>query len=270
MSPGEVTRAEVCVVACAEAWRGDGATLASPMGLIPSLGARLARCTFAPDLLLSDGEAFLLAPDPPSRAPDPPSRAPDPLSRVPDSPSRCDGGAVEGWLPFRSVFTVVAAGRRHVMMGAAQLDRYGNQNISCIGDWARPKAQLLGVRGAPGNTVNHPVSYWVPRHSRRVFVEAVDMVCGVGYDRAAAAGAGFHELRVVVTNLAVLDFQAPGHTMRLRSLHPGVTQSEVVDATGFALAVPDQVPVTRPPTAAELDLIRGQLDPSGLRDRELV
>jgi len=241
MSPGGVTRAEVCVVACAEAWRGDGATLASPMGLIPSLGARLARCTFAPDLLLSDGEACLLG----------------------------DDGAVEGWLPFRSVFTVVAAGRRHVMMGAAQLDRYGNQNISCIGDWARPKAQLLGVRGAPGNTVNHPVSYWVPRHSRRVFVEAVDMVCGVGYDRAAAAGAGFHELRVVVTNLAVLDFQAPDHTMRLRSLHPGVTLSEVVDATGFALDVPDEVPVTRPPTAAELNLIRGQLDPSGLRDREL-
>ena len=241
MSPGGVTRAEVCVVACAEAWRGDGATLASPMGLIPSLGARLARCTFAPDLLLSDGEACLLG----------------------------DDGAVEGWLPFRSVFTVVAAGRRHVMMGAAQLDRYGNQNISCIGDWARPKAQLLGVRGAPGNTVNHPVSYWVPRHSRRVFVEAVDMVCGVGYDRAAAAGAGFHELRVVVTNLAVLDFPAPDHTMRLRSLHPGVTLSEVVDATGFALAVPDEVPVTRPPMAAELDLIRGQLDPSGMRDREL-
>jgi acyl CoA:acetate/3-ketoacid CoA transferase beta subunit len=242
MSSGAVTTAEVCVVACAEAWRGDGATLASPMGLIPSLGARLARCTFAPDLLLSDGEACLLG----------------------------DDGVAEGWLPFRSVFTVVAAGRRHVMMGAAQLDRYGNQNISCIGDWARPKAQLLGVRGAPGNTVNHPVSYWVPRHSRRVFVEAVDMVCGVGYDRAAAAGAGFHELRVVVTNLAVLDFQAPDHTMRLRSLHPGVTLSEVVDATGFALAVPDEVPVTRPPTAAELNLIRGELDPSGLREREVA
>ena len=54
------TRADVCVVACAEAWRGDGAILASPMGLIPSLGARLARLTFAPDLLLTDGEAYLV------------------------------------------------------------------------------------------------------------------------------------------------------------------------------------------------------------------
>jgi acyl CoA:acetate/3-ketoacid CoA transferase beta subunit len=252
MNAGDVTRAEVCVVACAEAWRGDGAVLASPTGLIPALGARLAQLTFAPDLLLSDGEAYLLAP--------------------PDGQAQ-DAGVVEGWLPYRSVFTVVAAGRRHAMMGAAQLDRYGNQNISCIGDWARPAAQLLGVRGAPGNTVNHPVSYWVPRHSRRVFVEAVDMVCGVGYDRAAGAGragARFHELRVVVSNLAVLDFLTPDHAMRLRSVHPGVTVPEVEAGTGFPLVVPDDVPLTRLPTPQELTLIRGRLDPGARREKELA
>lgn len=54
-----VTRAEVCVVACAEVWRGDGEILASPIGLVPSIAARLARATFSPDLLLSDGEAYL-------------------------------------------------------------------------------------------------------------------------------------------------------------------------------------------------------------------
>ena len=59
---GAATVAEICVVACAEAWRGDGAILASPMGLIPALGARLAQLTFEPDLLLTDGEAALLAP----------------------------------------------------------------------------------------------------------------------------------------------------------------------------------------------------------------
>jgi acyl CoA:acetate/3-ketoacid CoA transferase beta subunit len=242
--------AEVCVVACAEAWRGDGAILASPMGLIPTLGARLAQLTFSPGLLLTDGEAHLLAPDGAGRA----------------------GRVTEGWLPYRSVFTMVAAGLRHVMMGAAQIDRFGNQNISCIGGWPRPRAQLLGVRGAPGNTVNHPVSYWVPRHSRRVFVERVDMVSGIGYDRAGALGpqaARFHELRVVVTNLAVLDFQTPDHTMRLRSVHPGVTAGDVTAATGFPLAVPGDVPVTRLPTAQELALIRGQLDPGGLRKREI-
>jgi acyl CoA:acetate/3-ketoacid CoA transferase beta subunit len=232
---GEPTRAEVCVVACAEAWRGDGAILASPMGVIPSLGARLARLTFAPELLLTDGEAYLLDAD----------------------------GQVEGWLPYAKVFTMLAAGRRHVMMGAAQIDRHGNQNISCIGDWKRPKAQLLGVRGAPGNTVNHPVSYWIPRHSPRVFVGAVDMVSGVGYDRGAC------EVRVVVTNLAVLDFGTPDRTMRLRSVHPGVGVGDVVAATGFPLIIPDEVPVTRPPTAGELELIRTRLDPGGAREKEL-
>ena len=59
----EATLAEYCVVACAEAFRGDGEVLASAFGFIPTLGARLARATFEPDLLLSDGEAYLVAND---------------------------------------------------------------------------------------------------------------------------------------------------------------------------------------------------------------
>ncbi len=229
--------AERCVVACAQAWRGDGAILASPMGLIPSLGARLARLTFAPELLVTDGEAMLLDAD----------------------------DQVEGWMPYRDVLRLVATGRRHMMMGAAQLDRYGNQNISAIGDWARPKAQLLGFRGAPGNTISHPVSYWVPRHSPRVFVEHVDVVSGIGYDRSPAC----HELRLVVTDKAVLDFAAADHSMRLRSVHRGSTVDQVRELTGFELVVPDDVAVTPEPTDVELALIRERLDPAGQRDSEL-
>lgn len=244
-----VTRAEVCVVACAEAWRGDGEIAASPMGLIPTAGARLARATFAPDLLLSDGEACYVTGTWALGQPAP--------------------GPVEGWIPFRSVFDLLWAGRRHVMMSPAQIDRYGNANISAIGDYARPARQLLGVRGAPGNTVNHPVSYWVPRHLPRVFVPRVDMVSGVGYDRAAAAGR-FLDLRRVVTNLAVLDFGGPDHSMRLVSVHPGVSVDEVAASTGFELAVDGAVPQTRLPTAGELTLIRGIIDPDGLRCREVA
>jgi acyl CoA:acetate/3-ketoacid CoA transferase beta subunit len=236
-----VSRAEYCVVACAEAWRGDGEILASPMGLIPSLGARLARHTFSPDLLLTDGEALLVGPD----------------------------GTVEGWLPYRRHLAMVTGGRRHVMMGASQLDRHGNQNISCIGDWERPARQLLGVRGAPVNTLNNPVSYWIPRHSPRVFVERVDMVCGVGHDRAAAVGARFHRIPRVVSDLGVFDFATPDRTMRLASLHPGVTVDEVRAATGFRLVIGGSVPYTRDPTEAELRLIREVLDPEGAREREV-
>jgi acyl CoA:acetate/3-ketoacid CoA transferase beta subunit len=216
------------------------------MALVPSLGARLARETFEPDLLLSDGEASYVS-------------GPWALgAAAPDT--------VEGWLPFRSVFDILWAGRRHVMMGASQIDRYGNQNISCIGDHAKPTNQLLGVRGAPGNTVNHPTSYWVPKHSTRVFVEQVDMVSGVGYDKPDRGP--FHEIRRVVTNLAVLDFDTDDHSMRLASVHPGVSVDEVVEATGFALAF-GEVEETRQPTEEELRLIREVLDPKGLRDREV-
>ncbi|MDC0770037.1 CoA-transferase subunit beta [Streptomyces sp. HD] len=236
----EVTRAEYCVIACAEAWRDNGEVLASPMGLVPSIGARLARRTFAPDLLLTDGEAMLVAPD----------------------------GTVEGWLPYRQHLALVTGGRRHVMMGASQIDRYGNQNISCIGDWARPKRQLLGVRGAPVNTLNNPTSYWVPRHSRRVFVEKVDMVCGVGYDHVGDA-ARYHRIPRVVSDLGVFDFDTPDHSMRPVSLHPGVSPEQVREATSFELAVPDDVPRTRRPTPEELRLIREVIDPGNTRAREV-
>jgi acyl CoA:acetate/3-ketoacid CoA transferase beta subunit len=157
-------------------------------------------------------------------------------------------------------------------MGASQVDRFGNQNIACIGPWEKPKAQLIGVRGAPGNTASHVTSYWVPNHSPRVFVEHVDFVSGVGYDRAAAAGphiAERHALRWVVTNLAVLDFESSDHAMRLRSVHPGVTVEQVQEATGFLLVIPSSVPETRQPTADELHWIRNVIDPKGLRKTEL-
>jgi len=251
----DVTLAEVCVVACAEAWRGDGEILASPIGTIPTIGARLAALTFEPDLVYSDGDAVQLG-------------APLPAGASPDAPR-----VVEAWLPFGKMFDIVWSGRRHVMMGATQVDRFGNQNIACIGPWAKPKAQLLGVRGAPGNTVNNPTSYFVPAHGPRVFVEAVDCVSGVGYDRAATAGPAaseFHEIRRVISNLGVFDFETPDHAMRIRSVHPGVTVEQVVEATGFELVVPTEVPETRAPSDEDLRLIREVLDPNGLRDADVV
>jgi acyl CoA:acetate/3-ketoacid CoA transferase beta subunit len=175
-------------------------------------------------------------------------------------------------MPYRSVFDVVWSGRRHIMMMASQIDRTGNQNISAVGPHDHPKVQLVGVRGAPGNSVNHPTSYWVPDHSPRTFVEHVDVVCGVGYGRAAAAGSGasrFHDVRRVVSNLGVFDFGTPDRTMRLCSYHPGVAVEDIVAATGFDLSIPGDVDETRLPTPEELDLIRVVLDPGSLRDREV-
>lgn len=248
----DVKRHEYCVVALAEAFRGDGEILASPIGVLPSIGARLAKLTFEPGLLLTDGVATLMGNVPPVGA----------SAEI----------IAEGWMPYRSVFDVVWSGRRHVIMGASQIDRFGNQNICAIGDWKKPKAQLLGMRGAPGNTINHPTSYWIPNHGTRVFVDRVDVVSGLGYDRARALGAAarFHEIRRVVSNLGVFDFETPDHAMRLRSVHPGVSVADVVQSTSFPLVVSGDVPETRAPTDAELDLIRRVIDPNGLGSKELA
>lgn len=247
----DVTRSEICAVAIADCWADDGEVFASPMGLLPTLGARLCRLTSNPDLVLSDGESVFLADAPPLGT---------------------SAGVVEGWIPFRAVFDVVAWGKRHVMMGATQLDRLGNQNISAIGPFDRPTRQLLGSRGAPGNTVSNRTSYWVPRHSPRVFVEKVDIVSGVGPRRAREAGpaaARFHDIHRIVTDLAVLDVGGPDGTLRLRSVHPGVTVDEVLEATGCELSVDGDVPETRLPDPGELVLIREVLDPRRLREKEV-
>ena len=247
-----VTRADVCAVAVAECFRGDGEILANPIGTIPMIGGRLARATFEPDLMMTDGEAGLIANDRATVAS---------ADRV-----------VETHNPYRRMFDVVWSGRRHVMMGATQVDRYGNQNIAALGpDANRPKVQLLGFRGAPGNTINNTTSYWVPNHTPKVFVEAVDVVTGIGYDRARELGvaARFHEIRRVVSNLGVFDFETPDNRMRIRSLHPGVALDEVTEATGFELVVPDEVPTTRLPTPDELQLLLETIDPEGTRTREV-
>ena len=64
-------------------------------------------------------------------------------------------------------------------------------------------------------------------------------------------------------------FESPDHSMRLRSVHPGVSVDQVVESTGFPLVVPDDVPETRAPTDDDLTLIRDLIDPNGLRNAEV-
>ncbi len=243
------TRAEVCAVACAELFRDAGEIMVSPMTTMASVGARLARLTFSPDILLTDGEAQLLA----------------------DTPALGRTGPVEGWMPFGRVFETLAWGRRHVVMGANQVDRFGNQNLSAFGPLQRPTRQMFGVRGAPGNAINHATSYWVGNHSKRVFCDAVDIVCGIGWDKVDPANPAFRFANPhrVVSNLGVFDFGGPEHTMRAVSLHPGVTPDDVGEATSFQVHGLDGAGETRLPTGDELGLIREVIDPKSLRDREI-
>ncbi len=244
----QVSRAEVCVIACAELFRGAGEIMVSPMTTIASVGARLARLSFAPDILLTDGEAQLLA----------------------DTPAIGATGTPEGWMPFGRVFETLTWGRRHVVMGANQVDRHGNQNLSAFGPLQHPTRQMFGVRGAPGNTVNHATSYWVGNHSKRVFCDTVDVVSGIGWDKVDPGNPAYRFVNVhrVVSNLGVFDFGGPNHTMRAVSVHPGVDPDEVRDNTSFEIHGLDEAEQTRLATGEELEIIR-RIDPKTLRDKEV-
>jgi len=126
---------------------------------------------------------------------------------------------------------------------------------------------MLGVRGFPGNTIYHTNSFFFPAHSARVFVPGeVDMISGVGYNPAKRVPGGNYsgvDLRVIVTNLCVMDFGGKDNAIRVVSLHPGVTFEEVQEATGFPLEKGD-LTETPMPTAEALEII-AQLDPHDIR-----
>lgn len=239
------------ICAASEAWKDDGEVLATGIGIVPRLAASLSMLSSNPDLMMTDSEAWLV-------------REP-----VPIGPRNGYEIQREGWMGFTRIFDNVWGGRRHAMVGPTQIDRFGQANISMIGsDYQKPKSMMLGVRGFPGNSINHTNSFFVPNHSTKVFVAGeVDMVASVGYNPARLArGWSLDDIdvRLIFTNLAVLDFGGPDRQVRLRSVHPGVTAAQVQEGTGFALHIPAQVPETAAPTQSQLALL-ARLDPHNLR-----
>jgi len=246
------TLAELCIAACAEAFRGSGEVVATGIGPVPRLGAGLAKLTHSPELMMTDGEAYLVE------------------QPVPIGPRGDYKPKFAAHLPFSRFFdAAVWTGRRHAMVTPTQIDRFGQTNLSALGGTHKqPKVQMLGVRGFPGNSIYHPNSMFIPAHSKRVFVEGeVDMVSSAGYNPAKRIDGGNYsgiDLRRIITNLCVLDFGGPEHAVRVISLHPGVKFDEVQAVTSFALHCIENVSETVGPSEADLHII-AQLDPHNLR-----
>jgi glutaconate CoA-transferase, subunit B len=156
----------------------------------------------------------------------------------------------------------------------AQIDRHGNANNSVIGpDYHHPRVRLPGSAGLGDmGSVGKRLVYWTTTHDPRTLVERVDFVTcagwlGGGDERERRGLAGGPD--VVVSDLAVMDFEPRTKAMRLVSVHPGVSVEQVQAATGFELLLPDgPVPETAPPTPEELRLIRDHIDIDGARRRE--
>ncbi len=224
----------------------DGAVCFVGIGL-PSTAANLARRTHAPNLVLVY-ESGTLGSKP---------------ERLPLSIG--DGelaDTADSVISVPEVFNYwLQPGRIDVgFLGGAQIDRFANINSTVIGDYANPKVRLPGAGGAPEIAASCSEVVVLLRHSTRAFVDRVDFISSVGF----GDGPGCREKwglrgrgpQVVVTDLALLRPDPTTCELTLTALQPGATVDDVQRATGWNLAVADDVEQLAPPTPVELDVLR--------------
>jgi glutaconate CoA-transferase subunit B len=155
----------------------------------------------------------------------------------------------------------IGPGRIEVaFLGAAQIDRFANLNSTVIGDYGRPRTRLPGAGGAPEIAASCGEVVVMAPHRKRTFVQKLDFVTTVGHgggpgarERLAFRGRG---PMAVITDLGVLEPDLTSRELTLTHVHEGVGIAEVLDATGWALKVADEVRVTEPPTEGELGALR--------------
>jgi glutaconate CoA-transferase subunit B len=145
-------------------------------------------------------------------------------------------------------------------LGAAQVDRFANLNSTVIGDYDRPRTRLPGAGGAPEIAASCGEVVVVAPHAPRTFVERLDFLTTVGHGDGAGArerlgfrGAG---PTAVITDLGVLEPDPATKELTLTQIHEGVRVEQVREATGWDLAVADDLAETQPPTAEELGALR--------------
>jgi glutaconate CoA-transferase subunit B len=226
---------------------------------IPVAAMELARLTHAPGLTL------LLAGW---------SHNPD-LSRLDALPEQefdarlCDLPAEAQMVAYPDGWAIRRGDISFGFSSAVQVDVAGNINSVCVGDYRRPRVRLVGPILQPEHMTLFGREYvMMPHHERRNFVPRVDYVSGVGFPGGRA---GRRRLGLdrggpawVITPRCIFDFDEDAGRIRVRSIHPGVPAAEVQAATGFDLGDLARAPVTAAPTAAELDLLRHQVDPRGI------
>ncbi len=145
-------------------------------------------------------------------------------------------------------------------LGAAQIDRFANINTTVIGGYEHPSVRLPGAGGAPEIAASCQEVVVVVRQNRRTFVDRVGFITSVGFgsgpgdrERLGLRGRG---PRQVITDLGILEPDPDTCELTLTHLHPGVTVEQVLQATGWDLAVASDLEVSAAPTEHELAVLR--------------
>ena len=232
----------------------DGKTVAVGTGA-PCAAAMLAQKTHAPNLMIAF-EAGGMAPRLKSM----------PIS-VGDSRTFYLADSAAG---MAEMMTTCARGLvDYAFLGGAQIDKYGNLNSTCVGDYAKPKVRFPGSGGANDFASLCWRTMIMTVHNRNRFVEKVEFLTTPGYLHGAGAreeaglppDSGPYK---IVTDLAILGFDPSSKAMRIESVHPGATLAAIRENTGFELLEAPEIPQTLPPQGDELAILRNEVDPSGM------
>lgn len=152
-------------------------------------------------------------------------------------------------------------------LGGLETDAYGNLNTTLLGDPHGKFTHFVGSGGANDIASSAKRTVIIIRHEARKFRELVSFITSPGYLRGGnereAAGLRGGPVRVI-TDKAIFGFDPQTRRMRLESIHPHTTLEDVLANMGFRPVVPDHVPVTEPPTAEQIRLIREEIDPEGI------
>jgi glutaconate CoA-transferase subunit B len=152
-------------------------------------------------------------------------------------------------------------------LGGLETDAYGSLNTTLLGDPKGKFRHFVGSGGANDIASCARRTIIIIRHEARKLNEAVTFVTSPGYlrgggDREAAGLQGGPSR--VITDKAVFGFDPVSKRMRLESIHPGTALEDVLSNMTFQPIVPGDLPVTEPPTAEQVRLIREEIDPEGM------
>ncbi len=148
-----------------------------------------------------------------------------------------------------------------------QIDQHGNINSVCIGDHSKPKVRLVGPILLPEHFSMFGREYiMMPHHEKRVFVEKVDYIAGVGFPGGIKGrkdlGLTNDGPKLVITPKCIFDFDKSIGKMKVRTIHPGISKEDLCDSTGFDLGDLSKLDLTPLPLPEELSVIREIIDPN--------
>jgi glutaconate CoA-transferase subunit B len=236
---------------------------------VPTLAMLLARRTHAPRMVHIEGATYGVNPEPPFLPPT-------------SNDWSLEQGSVMA-LGISDLFDIAARGDMgRMFLSGVQIDRYGNLNVTAIGDPDSPRIKLPGSGGGCNlsGDVQH-ITIWTTGHRAPIssagkrqfrFVQHIDFISSIGH--VSRDGISRQALGLqgggpdwVVTELGVFDFDPVTHVLRLRALYPDTSVQDVLDNTGFEPVIAPDVGPAPLPAPEHVALIR-RFDPLRTHQRE--